>query len=511
MIKNLIKTIFIAYILILSISCAVNRTLSEKTLEFVILHTNDHHGRFFSWQFTTADSIVANAPGLAERAYIIKQLISSNENYLILDAGDFTSGLFQSKIFDYEPDIVGMNMIGYHAAAMGNHEFDRGLSWVEKFNEWANFPMLSANTFDLNGEYIVKPYIIKTLQNGLNVAIYGLTTTMYNLGADVILKCYVETSKELVPKLRDKADVVIALTHLGIMQNPDRESSFFPGRTGLKVGSQRLADEVEGIDLIIDGHSHIFIQEPFIVNNTPIVIAADWGTVLGKAVMEYDLATKRVRLKEWEAIRLTRKVNDPQLGVDEDIQAVINDYLIRAANDIRNSVVGYNSKDFDIPVSYQQSELGKFFADAMFHTGSKYNADLALFNFSSLGYGHTLSSGDVSLMDLHKLILHNNRLLLAEITGQALWEIVQKSQNEKINTGGFLLYSSNVLIKEKSTNEWDILINNEKIDLNKIYKIVVSSFLIRGGHGYQQFTSSSNVIDIGKSKLDSMIEFLEEK
>jgi 5'-nucleotidase/UDP-sugar diphosphatase len=111
--------------------------------QFLILHTNDHHGHVFS--HTIRENYIV--PGLAERAYIIQTLTYDIENFLLLDAGDINHGQFVSNISEAEPDIVAYNLIGYHAMAIGNHELSHGFKRLQRQIAWADFPFLSANVF----------------------------------------------------------------------------------------------------------------------------------------------------------------------------------------------------------------------------------------------------------------------------------------------------------------------------------------------------------------------------
>lgn len=154
---------------------------------------------------------------------------------------------------------------------LGNHEFDNPKEVLAAQMEESNFPFLSANIRDANGKLIATPYIIKEY-DGFKVAIFGLTTketaTIGNpqIVADLTFEDEVETAKALVPELKKKADIVIALVHMGIYDD---------GREGL--GSRWLARNVDGIDMIIDGHSHTFLEKPMVENGTYIVSAKQWG------------------------------------------------------------------------------------------------------------------------------------------------------------------------------------------------------------------------------------------
>lgn len=135
---------FVALLSLLSISFQSLAYTKGKTYKFTILHTNDHHGRFWSNK--------EGELGLAARATLIKNLKneieSSGGHVLLLDAGDVNTGVPQSDLQDAEPDFKGMKAIGYDVTAVGNHEFDKSPAVLQKQREWAGFPFISANIYN---------------------------------------------------------------------------------------------------------------------------------------------------------------------------------------------------------------------------------------------------------------------------------------------------------------------------------------------------------------------------
>jgi len=144
----------------------------DKEYRVTILHTNDHHGRF--WQNNNGEY------GMAARKTLIDNLredvILNNGHSLLLSGGDINTGVPESDLQDAEPDFRGMNMLKYDAMAVGNHEFDNPLSVLRKQQEWAGFPFLSANIFDANtGERLLDAYKIFQIDD-VKVAVVGFTT-----------------------------------------------------------------------------------------------------------------------------------------------------------------------------------------------------------------------------------------------------------------------------------------------------------------------------------------------
>ena len=139
-----------------------------------ILHTNDHHGRF--WHNRHGEY------GMAARKTLIDELRAQAQSegaaVLLLSGGDINTGVPESDLLDAEPDFKGMSKIGYDAMAIGNHEFDNPLTVLDKQIAWANFPVLSANIYDkVTGKRKYQPYAMFEKQ-GLKIAVIGLRQKM---------------------------------------------------------------------------------------------------------------------------------------------------------------------------------------------------------------------------------------------------------------------------------------------------------------------------------------------
>ena len=141
-----------------------------QTVYLTILHTNDHHGRF--WKNQDGEYGLAAQKTLVDQ--IRQEVKKQGGQLLVLSGGDINTGVPESDIQDAEPDFKGMKIIGYDAMALGNHEFDNSLSVLKKQAHWAGFPFLSANIYR-GGQRMFEPYKIFN-KGGLRVAVMGLTT-----------------------------------------------------------------------------------------------------------------------------------------------------------------------------------------------------------------------------------------------------------------------------------------------------------------------------------------------
>lgn len=220
----------------------------------IILHTNDLHGKLSQ-----------------EAAEIIAREKKSCDTCILLDGGDaIPSGNIYWRPWG-EPILSRMADIGYDAMVMGNREFHFLAAGLESKVKLARFPVLSANIHCPNGH--TKARIVPSVMfsvAGLSVAIVGLTVPMitkqmlFAKMSPFWFENPISAAKDIVPSLRDNADIIIALTHIGLRMDME------------------LAEAVGGIDIVVGGHSHSLLREPAWVGDTAVVQAGCWGRYLGK-------------------------------------------------------------------------------------------------------------------------------------------------------------------------------------------------------------------------------------
>ena len=244
--------------------------------DVVIFHTNDMHARIL----TTDDG--GKSIGLAEISAAVRVTKSKNPDTLWLDAGDTLHGMPVINLSKGKNMVDLLNMAGVDAMTAGNHDFNYGTAQLEKLAKDLNFPLLVANvTRKGTNKNIFKAYKIFKLKDGTKVGVFGLSTpeTVYKTNPDNVAAVDflnpVDKAKEMIKILRPKCDVLIALTHLGV----DANSEFT---------SERLARETDGIDLIVDGHSHTALSDGIRIKDTLIVQAGSYGHFLGQVTLKVE-------------------------------------------------------------------------------------------------------------------------------------------------------------------------------------------------------------------------------
>ena len=245
----------------------------------VIIHVNDTHSHFEPVRGGDDDG----RGGLVERAAFIDSVRAAvgEENVLLLHAGDFSQGTSYFPLLKGDLEIEAINALGYDAVALGNHEFDNGLEDLARRLSALKCPVLCAN-YDFTpfeaGKY-VKPYTIVE-KAGLRIGIFGLLTDILQTVERSVSSRLpkfgdVETANYWASWLHEQegCDMVIALTHLGF--------------EGEAFNDPELVAQCRGIDLVVGGHSHTFLEKvEYAVDldgrKVPIVQNGCWGLNMGE-------------------------------------------------------------------------------------------------------------------------------------------------------------------------------------------------------------------------------------
>jgi 5'-nucleotidase/UDP-sugar diphosphatase len=502
----------------LLLSCTPSRhhdSQSDSQIHhLVVLHTNDTHGhpvKFF--QYPAPD-----VGGLPARATVLARIREQHRNVLVLDAGDLNTGRLESNLFKARPDLEGYNYIGYDAMAIGNHEFDNPIGVLREQMELATFPFISANVRTKGGEYLAEPYIIKEL-DGLKVAIFGLTTKETEVignpenTRDLVFEDEIEIANNLVPELRRKADLVIALVHLGIYDSSSK-------------GSKRLAYEVSGIDLIVDGHSHTKLDAPIVVthpltgHNTPIVQAWKWGLILGKVdlfvqnkrVIDYRFEAIPINLKEVEkrpdGVKVYHFIGE-EIPEDPKLLDLLEPYVAKAESVLFKVIGQAEATFFYDGVREEENPLGNLVADSMLWYTKYLGADFALQNGG--GIRADLPEGRLTERMIYEALPFDSTVVVLTLDGKSVQSLFEYMATISSGEGGFPQVSERVSMtidmrKKKCTQ---VMINGKPLDTSRTYKIATNSYLAAGGDGYRIFLKAIDAYDSSMFQRDVLIEYIE--
>lgn len=502
----------------------------DHTYKLTILHTNDHHGRF--WQNKYGEY------GMAARKTLVEELRAEIEGQggivLLLSGGDINTGVPESDLLDAEPDFKAMNIIGYDAMSVGNHEFDNPLEVLFKQENWAHFPMLSANIYDTGtGKRLFQPYAIFERQD-LKIAVIGLTTEdtatvgnpQYIGGID--FRDPKAEAKSLISKLKKtkRPDVILAVTHMGHYENGNRGINA-PGDVALA----RFLNEGD-LDMIVGGHS----QEPGCMeapnvldknyspgdacrpdkqNGTWIVQAYEWGKYVGRAdfefrngeleLLNYELIPVNLKKKVKRGGKTSRLFATEEIIQDPALLAFLKPYQEEGQDRLQVQVGVTNGRlegDRQV-VRFQQTNLGRLIATA--HK-ERTKADFAVMN--SGGIRDSLEKGVVTYKDVLIVQPFSNSLTYTDMTGAEIQAYLDVVAAKPVDSGAFAQFAGISLTVENGTVR-DIVIGGQPIEHDRIYRIAVSSYNAAGGDGYPILTDHPGHVNTGFMDAEVLKAFLE--
>lgn len=531
--RLIVKTALSAAILATLAGCATQPTqewAADTTYKLTVLHTNDHHGRF--WQNKYGEY------GMAARKTLIDELRAEIQaeggSVLLLSGGDINTGVPESDLQDAEPDFKGMSKIGYDAMALGNHEFDNPLDVLMKQKEWANFPMLSANIYDKKtGERMFQAYEMFDKQ-GIKIAVIGLTTEdTAKLGNPEFIGAIdfrdpKEEAKKLIAELKEteKPDLIFAVTHMGHYEDGKRGINA-PGDVALA----RYLNEGD-LDMIVGGHSQepVCIEAPNVVkknfkpadeckpdqqNGTYIVQAHEWGKYVGRA--DYEFRNGELRMVSYDLIpvNLKKKVEvdgksqrvfiESEIKEDDALLEFLRPYQEKGQEQLNVKIADTNGKlegDRNV-VRFQQTNLGRLIAVSHMERAK---ADFAVMN--SGGVRDSIEAGEVTYKDVLTVQPFANILTYTDMTGKEVLDYLNVVATKPVDSGAYAQFAgiSMTVANGKVSN---VFIGGKQLRLDETYRFTVPSYNAAGGDGYPKLTGHPGYVNTGFVDAEVLKEFLE--
>lgn len=471
---------------------------AEGALSLTILHTNDTHShiaginKYGNACFDDTDC----RGGLARIATAIRTAKSQNDNVIALDAGDqFQGTLFYSV--NKWPMLAELDQhMPYDAMTLGNHEFDEGCLELTRFLAALPFPVLAANLKPAKGCPMLKgnytPYTLLTVR-GQKVAVVGIANNeVVSLAAACPRTFFEDTAACLQRTVRDLeaqgVKHIIALTHIGLPED------------------RKLARSVDGVDIIVGGHSHSYLgpdseEGPYpIIERSPsgqpvlVVTAKRAAQYLGELNVIFDAQGVPLR---WSGGARELAVSEPR---DAETSALVQKYAA-SLDEFRNHKVGSHhlSLPDGIDACREDDCLGgSLIADAMLEYARPFGGQVALCNGGSVRAA--LPSGDISRGDLLSVIPFGNTLVMREITGERLLAALEHGVSEEGGQGPRLLHTAGLryvvdaarpagsrIVRAEILNEKD---TGTPLDRKARYVIVTIEYLARGGDAYEMLKDS---------------------
>ena len=317
------------------------------------------------------------------------------------------------------------------------------------------------------------------------VALLGLTTPELTTATHprniegISVEEPVAVARRLVPRLREDADLVVVLSHMGIADD------------------RRLAESVPGIDLIVGGHNHNLYARPVLVQNVPIVQAGERGGWLGR--MDFRCNDGHLAPTDYAMIPI-----DAASPEDPEIAEEVRRITLEAEREMGKEV-GFNAQELSAwreLIRREEAPFGNFVADLAREITL---ADVALFNAG--GFRSSIPAGPVTLKSIYQAFPFRNELVLGELTGARLLAALERSAalDPSDNPGGFLQVSG-VRYGIADGRLANASIGDAPIDPARRYRIVTSDFLAAGGDGYGMLKNMTEPVMTGRLISDMVIE-----
>ena len=467
--KKFLGLIFaLAIILTASNPVAAKESALEKTDltgYTVVIHTNDTHGR-------AVPDESSGYMGFTSVSALKKLYEERGAEVILMDAGDTLHGLPIATL-DKGVSIVNiMNLAGYDAMVPGNHDFNYGYDHLKTLEKLMEYDLISANTVDSDtgNNLFDESTIIE--KNGIKYGVFGLTTpeTAYKTNPKnvegITFENPIVVAEEEVAKLKQEgAEIIIALTHIGL----DTSSEFT---------TTKIAEQVDGIDLIVDGHSHTMLTEGLKVGDTLIVSTGEYIKNIGVVLID-------------KQGNMTPSLITPEQFKGTDV--VVDEYTAQVVSEqdkILSEKVGETAVDLvgerDF-VRTGETNLGDFVTDA-FRDAT--GADIAITNGG--GIRASIQTGAITRKDLVTVFPFGNYVVTKEITGQALKDALEvgvASYPESL--GGFPQVSGVTFqidtTKPAGSRAVNIKVNGSKLNLKATYTMATNDFMAAGGDNYTMF------------------------
>ena len=504
----------------------------DKTYKITILHTNDHHGHF--WRNEYGEYGLAAQKTLVDN--IRQQVTAQGGSVLLLSGGDINTGVPESDLQDAEPDFRGMNLIGYDAMAVGNHEFDNPLTVLRQQEKWAKFPFLSANIYQKStGERLFKPWALFKRQ-GLNIAVIGLTTDdTAKIGnpeffTDIEFRKPAEEAKLVIQELQqtEKPDVIIATTHMGHYDNGEHGSNA-PGDVEMARSLPKGA-----LAMIVGGHSQNPVcmaaenkKQADYVPGTPcapdrqngiwIVQAHEWGKYVGRADFEfrngemtlvnYQLIPVNLKKKiTWDNGKSERVLYTPEIAENPKMLSLLSPFQSKgkAQLEVNIGTVNGHLEGDRSKVRFVQTNLGRLILAAQL---ARTEADFAV--MSGGGIRDSIEAGNITYKDVLKVQPFGNTLVYIDMPGSAVVEYLTAVAQKTPDSGAYPQFA-NVSFNAAGGKLSELKIKGEPVDPTKTYRMATLSFNATGGDGYPKIDNQPGYVNTGFIDAEVLKQYIQQ-
>lgn len=394
------------------------------------------------------------AGGAARAAAYFKQVRETEPNVLILNTGDLVTGTPVSLVFKGESVFQVANFWGLDAMILGNHEFDNGWQHIERYREIANFPILCGNALAMGNDgqlHVIGDAAYQIFTKGnLRIAVLGVVTEntpehtkkQDTEGARFIPA--IDALRDGVKQVENQCDLIVAMTHVGIEKDPP------------------IAQEVQGLDLILGGHSHTRMEKEKLVNGVPIVHSSCKGYCIGRVDLKVDTESDSIVAFRYTLIPVDAKLGGEDAATAAEVKKWEDKVAEMVDRPLRSAEQALSPQDLIMLAN--EAFLEASGADYSFHNSGGTRAPLA--------------QGAFTYRDIWNIFPFENTLVTATVAGRDIP---------------------------------DNFFGHAAIDPTKTYKIVTNSYVRDQAARYIPTLKNVTWEDTGVWLRDAVIRYIEKR
>lgn len=493
----------VAVVLLVSVCCVFSQSIVEKSAgkyvgKTIILHSNDVHGAI---------------EGYAQMAQLRTDFMNEGANVIVVDNGDFSQGTLYVNSSEGRNAVKMMNLAGYDIVCIGNHEFDFGVdNLLSEFDD-AEFSVLNANLFLKDGSQMFNGYKTFDLSDEVTLGFFALDTpetktkTKPSLVADIVIPAEGELfalAGKAVDYLRNEegSDLVICVGHLGI------DPSSFPNT------SDNLMRNVDGIDFLIDGHSHSVFSG---YEGLPMQQTGTRFAYIGVIVIDNAIgAIEDYYLVDCKDVAYDETVLAAAKKIESEAETVLSEPFARSLVDLNGE---------RNPNRSGETNLGDLVADAMLWeilqdpSAIKVPQERIVSIENGGGIRASVAAGDITKLDIETVLPFSNTLTVVYVSGHDLLEALEASTFCTPDTIGGFPQIAGMNITINTTVPYDAKsepyagssyhgpaslnrvtindVNGQPFDIDAVYAVATNDFCSTGGDTYFVLGNAQDRFDTG--------------